>query len=192
MRTYLLITLFFLSLLGSGFYLKNSYVPPKYAAVIPLPINVSTEASSTTPDPVIHNIKTVPATDTLPPMPLPTGTPNPMPTVTPTPTPVDTPAPSPTPIIESACGTGGSCTTAEVAKHNTPTDCWVMMAQLGRVYNVTAYVSDGSPLHPGGDIIAPYCGQDIYDIFMGNTGDHTHSLSAMNVVLASYDIGALN
>lgn len=114
------------------------------------------------------------------------------PTGTPTETPVRTkPTTNPTAVLLSTCGSGGSCTASEVAMHHMRSNCWVSMGKLGRVYDITDYVMNGSPMHPGGDIIAGYCGQDIYDVFMGNTGDHPHSSSALNNELAPYDIGAL-
>lgn len=44
-------------------------------------------------------------------------------------------------------------TTAEVAKHATKEDCWLMIK--GKVYDVTGWGAD----HPGGEVIYTYGGQ---------------------------------
>lgn len=64
------------------------------------------------------------------------------------------------------------------------------MSQLGRVYDITPYIAN-SHMHPGGDVIADYCGQDIYDVFMGSIGGHQHSGRALNEELTPYDFAAL-
>jgi hypothetical protein len=46
-------------------------------------------------------------------------------------------------------------TLADVAKHATATDCW-MVLNTNKVYNFTAFV----PMHPGGSAMVPYCGKD--------------------------------
>lgn len=46
-------------------------------------------------------------------------------------------------------------TLAEVANHNTPEDCWIVIQN--KAYAVSIYLSS----HPGGeDKILPYCGKD--------------------------------
>lgn len=103
---------------------------------------------------------------------------------TPTPTPKPTPTPTPTPVL--ACGSGGACTAADVAKHGTRANCWVYLSPLNKVYNITPYVSNGNT-HPGGDVIAQYCGQNIYSYFMTSAnGGKKHSSSALNSVLQAY------
>ena len=62
-------------------------------------------------------------------------------------------------------------TTADVAKHNTSSDCWIIL-NANEVYNVTAFLS----IHPAGAApITPYCGADATTAF-NNVG---HSASAV-------------
>lgn len=103
----------------------------------------------------------------------------------PLPTNTNTAPPPPAPT----CGSGGSCTAADVAKHATRSNCWVYLSPLNKVYNITSYVSNGNK-HPGGDVIAQYCGQNIYSYFIGSAGGHRHSNSALNSILAAYYIAA--
>lgn len=50
---------------------------------------------------------------------------------------------------------------AEVQKHNSVNDCWVIISN--NVYNVTSYIN----LHPGGATrIDSYCGQDMTQAFL--------------------------
>src|SRR6202011_3296225 len=46
-------------------------------------------------------------------------------------------------------------TLADVAKHATATDCW-MVLNTNKVYNFTAFI----PMHPGRSAMVPYCGKD--------------------------------
>ena len=55
----------------------------------------------------------------------------------------------------------------EVARHNTPEDCWLLVH--GRIYDVSAWV----PLHPGGALIYVKAGGDCSQLF-----DAYHPLSA--------------
>jgi uncharacterized protein YjdB len=48
-----------------------------------------------------------------------------------------------------------SYTLADVAKHATASDCW-MVLNSNKVYNVTAFI----PMHPGGNIMVQSCGKD--------------------------------
>lgn len=60
-----------------------------------------------------------------------------------------------------ATGTGGH-TMAEVAKHNTRTDCWSVVD--GKVYNLTPWISR----HPGGSgVIVRMCGVDATTAYRG-------------------------
>ena len=118
-----------------------------------------------------------------PPAPAPTPTPVPPPAPAPTPTPVPPPPPPPA----AACGSGGACTAAEVGLHHTQADCWVYLSPVNKVYNITGFVANPNT-HPGGNVIIPHCGSNIYDYFLGNAGGHRHSNFALNTVLQSYYI----
>jgi cytochrome b involved in lipid metabolism len=50
-------------------------------------------------------------------------------------------------------------TAAEVARHTSPSDCWVIVH--GKVYDVTEYV----PRHPGGAMIYVKAGGDCTQLF---------------------------
>lgn len=66
-------------------------------------------------------------------------------------------------------------TLAEVAKHNKPADCWVIIN--ANVYDVGKYLD----LHPGGaDVIVPYCGKDATQVFntQGGRGRHKSQATA--------------
>ncbi len=72
-------------------------------------------------------------------------------------------------------------TTALVAQHSTPVDCWVTSGSS--VYNVTSYIRS----HPGGQsAITSYCGKDIAAAFAAQG----HSANASNI-FASYKIGTI-
>ena len=146
-------------------FLVSSYTKAGAVSELSAPIQVSTEK------------RTVSST----PAPTPTRVLNP----TPTPTQILTPPPAP------ACGSGGFCSAAQVAPHNSRGNCWVYLSPINKVYNITPYVANGSILHPGGDVIVPLCGQNMYNSFIGTAGGHAHSNNALNVLLQSYYIGPL-
>jgi len=89
---------------------------------------------------------------------------------------------------EAASIAGGqniSLTPAEIAKHNTANDCWLLIR--GKVYDVTSYL----PYHPGGpQTIIQYCGQDATNAFATQDKGKPHSPNAESL-LASYYIGSL-
>ena len=66
-----------------------------------------------------------------------------------------------------------SLTLNEVAKHNSPSDCW--LAIDGQVYNVSEFVVSGK--HPGGDKILNGCGKDATLIFQ-MVGKHEENNAA--------------
>ncbi|MFM1965329.1 MAG: hypothetical protein RL134_1054 [Actinomycetota bacterium] len=71
-------------------------------------------------------------------------------------------------------------TKAEVARHATASDCWVIVGR--NVYDVTSYI----PRHPGGQgQITPLCGGQATAAF---TGQHAGDGSALRA-LASMKIG---
>ncbi|MEY5023852.1 MAG: hypothetical protein RL569_765 [Actinomycetota bacterium] len=71
------------------------------------------------------------------------------------------PATEPTPT-PSATAQAGSFSAAEVAKHNSATNCWSVVN--GKVYDLTSYVSS----HPGGSsVIKAICGKDGTAAFSG-------------------------
>jgi cytochrome b involved in lipid metabolism len=75
-------------------------------------------------------------------------------------------------------------TLAEVAKHNSAGNCWMIIGD--KVYNFTAYISG----HPGGNQMVPYCGKD--GTISYNSGPpHAHS-SFANGLLINYLLGNLN
>jgi len=75
-------------------------------------------------------------------------------------------------------------TTEDVARHNSPSSCWVTRG--GKVYDVTAFLPD----HPGGDdIVLKHAGQSV-DAAMKNPDEHDHSESAYEM-LDEYIVGRL-
>jgi len=76
-----------------------------------------------------------------------------------------------------------SLTTAEVSRHNSLADCWLIIS--GRVYNVTSYIAQ----HPGGaNSIARHCGTDSTTAFATKDTGSSHSSFASNL-LNNYLIG---
>jgi hypothetical protein len=74
-----------------------------------------------------------------------------------------------------------SYTLADVAKHATAADCW-MVLNATKVYNFTPFVS----MHPGGSTMVPYCGKN------GDPGFASVNHSSNAVALeTTYLIGAL-
>src|SRR6202008_969576 len=73
-------------------------------------------------------------------------------------------------------------TLADVAKHNTATDCWIILNKT-EVYNVTTFLS----IHPAGaGPITPYCGADATTAF--NNVNHSAGAVAEE---ATYLVGNL-
>jgi cytochrome b involved in lipid metabolism len=55
---------------------------------------------------------------------------------------------------------GGGLSAAEVAKHASPDDCWLIINQ--KVYDVSEYLTS----HPGGTaVVTPYCGKEATSAF---------------------------
>lgn len=76
-------------------------------------------------------------------------------------------------------------TTDEVAKHSTPEDCWIIIAN--KVYRVTDFLNE----HPGGSFrITPFCGKDATNDFQTQGGRGSHSAEAYKL-LTSLAVGEL-
>lgn len=119
----------------------------------------------------------------------PTPTPTPTPSPTPSPSPSPTPPPPPPPPPPPGCGSaGGACTNAQVAAHNSQTNCWIIYN--GGYYIVTSYVGQ----HPGGKSVfnSSTCGRNITGYLNGSQSsagqNHSHGSTAYNV-LNSYYVG---
>ena len=84
-------------------------------------------------------------------------------------------------------GTATTYTLADVAMHNSGSDCW--LAIDGRVYDVTSFI----PSHPGGQAILQGCGTDATTLFetrpMGSGTPHSQRARSL---LANYYIGDLS
>jgi cytochrome b involved in lipid metabolism len=95
-------------------------------------------------------------------------------TLAPQPTPQTQPeTPSATPAEPEPEPAPTGITAAEVAKHNKPSDCWIIIS--GNVYDVGSYLA----LHPGGtDVIVPFCGRDATQAFNTQGGRGRHSSRA--------------
>ena len=75
------------------------------------------------------------------------------------------PAPSVQPAAPSPAVTApvvpAGLTLADVAKHATASDCWLIVSD--KVYDVTSYVNE----HPGGPAILKGCGKEATALFQG-------------------------
>ncbi|CAE7209440.1 osm1 [Symbiodinium sp. CCMP2456] len=70
------------------------------------------------------------------------------------------PAAAAAPMANGGGGGGGGISLADVAKHNTKTDCWVVVD--GQVLDVTSFLSE----HPGGELaILTFAGKDATEEF---------------------------
>lgn len=82
----------------------------------------------------------------------------------------------------TSTATSTSYTMDDVAKHNTPTDCWV--AIRGGVYNLTTWINQ----HPGGkQAILSLCGKDGTTAFTGQHGGQEQP----EQTLASFKVGVV-
>jgi cytochrome b involved in lipid metabolism len=76
-------------------------------------------------------------------------------------------------------------TAAQVAQHNTTSDCWIIIS--GNVYSVGSYIS----IHPGGKkALTNQCGKDATTAFNTQGGKGSHSSSA-HATLNTFLIGTL-
>ncbi len=93
------------------------------------------------------------------------------------------PTTEPTTTPTSPSAQPGTYTAAELAKHNTGTDCWSVVNK--NVYDLTPYVSS----HPGGaSVIKAICGKDGTAAF---SGQHAGA-SRPNNTLDGFKLGALS
>jgi cytochrome b involved in lipid metabolism len=84
-------------------------------------------------------------------------------------------------VSTSSVSTNGKLTASEIAKHNTETDCYMIVN--GKVYDVTTYL----PVHPGGaSRIIQYCGKDGTQAFDTKGGQGQHSNRANNDLSSLY------
>lgn len=90
-----------------------------------------------------------------------------------------TPKPNPTPTPKSVTPSGP--TLADVALHNTESDCWIIVS--GKVYSVASYI----PMHPGGRRrIVNECGGDATSPY-----DRQGHSSYADSLLGQYLVGTL-
>jgi cytochrome b involved in lipid metabolism len=81
----------------------------------------------------------------------------------------------------TATTTSATYTLAQVAMHNSASDCWTTIN--GSVYNITPFIPD----HPGGDRILVVCGVDGTSAFEAQHSDNRQA----NAELATLKIGIL-
>ena len=75
---------------------------------------------------------------------------------------------------------------AEISKHNTEQDCWLLIS--GKVYDVTKFIAR----HPGGKTLLQGCGQDATILFLTRPmGSGTEHSSRAKSMLDDYYIGNL-
>jgi cytochrome b involved in lipid metabolism len=90
------------------------------------------------------------------------------------------------PNAPSPSGATTALTMAEIAKHNTAQDCWLLIS--GKIYDVTKFI----PSHPGGSIIIKSCGTDATQAFDTKGGKGRGHSPRAESMLAQYYIGDLN
>jgi len=73
----------------------------------------------------------------------------------------------------------------DIKKHNNENDCWLLID--GRVYDVTSYVEK----HPGGKVIADYCGKDATEAFNTKGGRGFPHKPVAKEILKNFYIGDL-
>jgi len=104
------------------------------------------------------------------------------PTATPTQTTENVTLTTP-PVETPVTTTKKALTKAEVAKHSTKSDCWMIVSN--NVYNFTQYIV----MHPGGQgAIVRECGMDGTRTFLG---ERKHLQPNVEAELATYLLGAL-
>lgn len=88
-------------------------------------------------------------------------------------------------ILFAAVAWGGvPLTMAEVARHDRPDDCWLVLD--GAVYDLTGFIA----AHPGGEAILRGCGKDASWFFAHRDGATGHSEAARQM-LPAFEVGKL-
>ena len=78
-----------------------------------------------------------------------------------------------------------SLSLSDVEKHNNENDCWLVID--GKVYDVTSYIEK----HPGGGVIANYCGQEATEAFNTKGGKGSPHKPVARDILKDFYIGDL-
>ena len=87
--------------------------------------------------------------------------------------------------VEQETPKKSSFSISDVAKHNNENDCWIVID--GKVYDVTSYIES----HPGGRVMANFCGQDGSLAFATKGKNKPHSPAAYEILKTLY-IGDLS
>ena len=87
--------------------------------------------------------------------------------------------------VEQETPKKSSFSISDVAKHNNENDCWIVID--GKVYDVTSYIES----HPGGKVMANFCGQDGSLAFATKGKNKPHSPAAYEILKTLY-IGDLS
>ena len=87
--------------------------------------------------------------------------------------------------VEQETPKKSSFSISDVAKHNNKNDCWIVID--GKVYDVTSYIES----HPGGRVMANFCGQDGSLAFATKGKNKPHSPAAYEILKTLY-IGDLS
>jgi len=87
--------------------------------------------------------------------------------------------------VEQETPKKSSFSMSDVAKHNNENDCWIVID--GKVYDVTSYIES----HPGGRVMANFCGQDGSLAFATKGKNKPHSPAAYEILKTLY-IGDLS
>ncbi len=75
-------------------------------------------------------------------------------------------------------------TLAEIAKHNTANDCWMVVS--GKVLDLSPFTS-----HPGGSAYVPFCGTDATDAYGTKGGKGSPHSSYAVSMMQSFELGTL-
>jgi len=87
--------------------------------------------------------------------------------------------------VEQETPKKSSFSMSDVAKHNNENDCWIVID--GKVYDVTSYIES----HPGGKVMANFCGQNGSLAFATKGKNKPHSPAAYEILKTLY-IGDLS